>query len=58
MKSLKSILVAVALCLSVMGFAANVITNDEGVQSTPGDGNTRPLDLSLEKSVCRSGSNS
>ena len=28
------------------------------VENSEGDGNTRPQDLALEKSVCRSGSNS
>ena len=28
------------------------------LENSEGDGNTRPLDLPLEKSICRSGSNS
>ena len=30
----------------------------QAVKNSSGDGNTKPLDLPLEKSVCRSGSNS
>ena len=36
----------------------STVGSQETVKNSEGDGNTRPPDLPLEKSVCRSGSNS
>ena len=40
----------------LLGF--NLCGSQEIVENSERDGNTRPLDLPLEKLVCRSGSNS